>query len=256
MSTALPSPMTNRSLPSLPGRANNDRKLPTLPCRKPLPLLERSLPPVPRSVNISRSRTLLPMQAVQPKKDKLTIVSEDLEFVSMKLQSDRIDTKLIAMETLMQVTSSSDSDCQSFAAEKVFSGPIFDSLMKEILCGKDEGGCDILCKMRRNALTVFANCLEEVGKSDSAVVKERENVLCDKLLKQLSKDIEDYSTNPHEACRAARCLRSLFQSSSKALSIGSSDLNSALLSACRDGGANQEHAMLEKELMQLKEVMI
>jgi len=230
---------------------------------------------MPRPVNNSRARAPLPMQPLPsnpvrsscfPKEDKLSLITKELDFVCVMLNSDRLDMKLIAMETLLQVTSSTDSDCQSFAATGILSGPIFDVLVKNILCGNtqheetttktEQVGCDILCKIRRNALIVFGNCLEAVGKSGAAVVKERENILCDELLTRLVNDIGESSTNPHEACNAARCLRSLFQSSPKAMSMGSLNLNAAVMSACRDGVTNQDHIMLEQELMQLEQMMM
>merc|ERR1719343_389831 len=258
----MPVPLTNRSLPPVPKEVGIQR-MPPMPSRKPLPLLKRSLPPMPNPVKISRAGTDMPsravthnpMQAVPPKKDKLSRVTEDLDFVSKMLQSDRIDTKLIALETLLQVTNSADPECRSLAAKKVLCGPIFDSLVQD-MCGKELDGCDILCQIRRNALTVFGNCLEGVGKCDPAVLKERENIFCDKIVTQLVSDIGESSTNPHEACRAAKCLRYLFESSSRAMSMGSLNFNSAVMSACKNGVTTQDHAMLEQELMQLEQVMM
>lgn len=266
-----PLPLLNRSLPPMPSPVNI-QQMSRMPSRTPLPLLNRSLPPIPSPVNNSRARATLPMQPLFapspcfPKKDKLSLITEDLDFVCVMLNSNRLDMKLIAMETLLQVTSSTDSECRSFAATGVFSGPIFDVLVKDILCGNtqceettkktEQVGCDLLCKIRRNALTVFGNCLEAVVKSGAAVVKERENILCDELLTRLVNDIGESSTNPHEACNAARCLHSLFQSSPKAMSMGSLNLNAAVMSACRDGVTNQDHIMLEQELMQLEQLMM
>jgi len=274
MRSTAPLPLPNRPLPPMP-RPISIQQMPPMPSRTPLPLLNRSVPPMPSPVNNSRARAPLPMQPLPsnpvrsscfPKEDKLSLITEELDFVCVMLNSDRLDMKLIAMETLLQITGSTDTDRRSFAATGVFSGPIFDVLVKNILCGNtqhvettmktEQVGCDILCKIRRNALIVFGNCLEAVGKSGASVVKERENILCDELLARLVDDIGESSTNPHEACNAARCLRSLFQSSPKAMSMGSLNLNAAVMSACRDGVTNQDHIMLEQELMQLEQMMM
>lgn len=276
-----PASLPSRPLPPMPATLSRDplplpsRQMPPMPRRAPLPMLNRPMPPMPSPVNSSRARAPLPMKPLPsnpvrsscfPTKDKLSLITEDLDFACVMLNSDRLDMKLIAMETLLQVTSSTDLECRSFAATGVFSGPIFDALVKNILCGNEQCedttskveqvGCDLFCKIRRNALTVFGNCLEAVGQDGAAVVKERENILCDKLLTTLVKDLGDSSSNPHEACHAARCLRSLFQSSPKAMSMGVLDLNAAVMSACKDGATNQNHAMLEQELTQLEQLMM
>jgi len=197
-----------------------------------------------------------------PRKDKLSAITEDLEFSCAMLNCNRLDMKLIAMETLLKLTSSADSDCRSCASQGVLSGPIFDILVENILCenticevtaSEEAVRCDLMCKIRRNALSVFSNCLDAVEKG-CAVIEEKESIICDELLTRLLNDLVDSSTNPHEAFNAAKCLRKLFQSSAKAMDIGSNDLNADVISAC-NGVTRQDHAMLSQELVQLEQLI-
>merc|ERR1712232_1413594 len=100
------------------------------------------------------------------KNDWNALVTEELEHSCESLKSERLDLKLLAMDSLLKVTSPPNIHCKSIAASKIFSGPILDHLLDLIQCEKTEEAnkCELdsnhRCMMRRKALKIFANCLE------------------------------------------------------------------------------------------------
>jgi len=263
------------SKPSTNPRSASSVGKPLLP--PPMPLSGSSFstpPPMPSMVPLSSSFSMLPLpsiptETINNEGDVKESVAEDLKFALDMLRSDGFDMNLIAMETLVQITSANStcSKCRlSAAAQGIISGPIFDFLVSNILCYDKVGvhckegpvKCDHMNKMHRNALIVFANCLEAIGDTTGIVAGDRENIFCEELLAALITIISDSMMRPHEACHATRCLRVLINACEGALKKATMDaeVNNALLNACREGVASSHHSMLERESVQLEKVLM
>lgn len=209
-----------------------------------------------------QSRMTLPplspaLQAKLVKRDQDEVVDECLEHANTLLKSKRLDSDLLAMESLSHITSNSCPD-QACAAEKILCGPVLDALSRLIKCvdESDDGSCS---NIRRKALAVLANCLELVEKCEklTSIMEQKQGVQCEELLSFLVNELNMASMKPHEACQAARCLQPLIRSCPRIRQkCQSSELNmtSAVTSAARTGSSS--HFLLETQSLQLRELLL
>jgi len=148
-------------------------------------------------------------------------------------KSDRLDCQQIAVESLVQMTTSttasSSVDCRRFCATKILSDlNTLEALVHLVVTSNGSSELEKkyhYCKIvRRQALAVLANCfaaLEDCGQLASLLAaksttgndggKHRSAPLLrsDKLLAALVKGVESADCRPHDALQAVRCLDSL-----------------------------------------------
>lgn len=228
-------------------------------------------------VQSSQSRTtatpftfkLPPTQARQLNNDRDKIVDDCLEHAMNLLKSNRLDSDLLAMESLSLVTSSTCLD-RTCAAQKILCGPLLDNLSRLIKCSSsktesndsesgdafEDDNCSI---MRRKALLILAKCLELVEKSGqlASIIQKDHFQRCDndELLPALIHELKMASMKPHDACYAARCLQSLVRSSPQIRSRACQlDITGAATCAARTG--SMSHFLLEAESSQLREILL
>ena len=169
------------------------------------------------------------------------------------LQSNRLDSQLIGLESLEKLSSNMD------IASMIVHGKCLSRLLE---CCESNSDASLLnqiegwnqCQMRRRALSILANGIMSCKSNESDIpIKLTEEDFIKQLLFCLEKSVHE----PHEAYHAVRCLNSLITPSSSSSSSSSSDnkivdvLNDLNLMAlvpspeCR-------HLALEEETKKLK----
>jgi len=191
-------------------------------------------------------------------------ITESLEIALSILNNDRLDTNILAMEILLQLTScNATTSSRSYAAREILSGPLLEILVGLIQSNKTNPTNDrkirseieeeYFGRMRCDALTIFANCVHAMEKPEKlgTIMQQKERIHFDELIIALVKDLNLASSKPHEACQAARCLQSLLglsiQMRRRALTLNVSE---AAMYASNMGSIN--HFMLQHESLQLK----
>jgi hypothetical protein len=199
------------------------------------------------------------------------IMEDDLEIASSLLKKDRYDAHLLGMESLVQLTNMTTSNCSVSAARAILMTPsVLDIILSliqswQMYQGADESAAsldnemdqDYLAMMHRNALTVLANCLTALDTATddlNSVVTESERILTDSLLTTLIQELASAEQRPHDACLAAKCLKTLCKTSAATKSrIEDLGAKEALRMAMNEGVCS--HCMLEHESKQLERVM-
>lgn len=191
-------------------------------------------------------------------------ITESLEIALSILNNDRLDTNILAMEILLQLTScNATTTNRSYAANEILSGPLLEILIGLIQCNKTNPTTDskttseieeeYFSRMRCDALTIFANCVHAMEKSGKlgTIMQQIEKIHFDDVIIALVNDLNLASSKPHEACQAARCLQPLLRSSMR-IRRGASTLNVAEAVMCASNTGSINHFMLQRESSQLK----
>ena len=176
-----------------------------------------------------------------------------LEVAMQQLCSDRLDSQLIGMETLEQITQSASRFCVS---NKVLEG---ECLAKVLAAAQDDAGNagsefeeQHISIMKRRAMTVVANALSalaESGRLDSLLSECRE-LKSESFICSLVDTLREASTLPHDATQAARCIRHLLTSKEVEAVLIEMSVDSVVSDACRSGACRS--ALLEQESKKLK----
>jgi len=176
----------------------------------------------------------IPRQTDQERKECL---KEGLEIAVSLLQNDAIDSQLMAMESLAHLS----KVCTiGFAAESIMEHAeirtrlfslVEDSANTDTQQSNSELDNSNLTTMRRQAITVLANCLDslkEHNKLHACVNRHSDLLLSETLLMALLSRVSNAQEMPHEACQATRCLASLTEASTvsrrRALELDASKL--------------------------------
>lgn len=194
--------------------------------------------------------------AVMPH-DSNAMAKEGIEIAFTLLQGKRLDSRLMAVESLVQISKASPCAAHAIWCEK----EELRAALLSMVDGEGAGrGCSEMQKehnrlMNRHALSVIANCLEALehsGELQSVLVGEQGEELCaQKTLETLISKVQAAGENPHEACQAMRCIGCLVRGGSddmkqNALAMG---FYESLAAAHVTGG--RWHARLEQECARL-----
>jgi len=178
---------------------------------------------------------------------------------SMLQQQDRLDTRLMALESLAQLTAST-GECASsrkVAARAVLTREdIRDTLVDLIescrLGSTSRSGDDVeefhLCSMRRNALTVLANSFDALD--GSGELRELLKTKSDSIVLALARHVSECGQRPHDACEAVRALSTLVKAKVADCKQVASYAAGSLAAASREGQCR--HARLFEEARKLQ----
>jgi hypothetical protein len=188
-------------------------------------------------------------------------IESGLEVASEMLKKDRIDSHMMAIDTLLHISKATQAP--AFAAHCILCGEFCSTLLSLVesfrICQSQaetplgEFEKQTVAMMHRNALTIIANCLNALADARQLgeVLGQHEELSAEDFLAALVEDITDARERPHDACEAARCLRPLMNESnairSKLLALGASD---AVESAVHEGACR--HALLESVTAKLR----
>jgi hypothetical protein len=195
---------------------------------------------------------------------------EGIEIAFTLLQRKRLDARLMAVESLVQISKAT----APFAAHAILceKEELRAALLSLVVEGRplegpgDAGGAGRAPSytemekehnrlMSRHALSVLANCLETLehsGELEAVLGEEQGSELCaQKTLQTLIAKVQASSENPHDACQAMRCMGSLVRTGSSdtkqtALALG---FYETVAAAHATGG--RCHARLEQECARL-----
>lgn len=194
-------------------------------------------------------------------KQKCTL--EGLEIAFSLMKGNKHDAHILALQSLEQMTSSTSSECNAFAAKKILSGSSLDELVTLVESSSAstpaQEDSDMQVEHERllhlHSLMILANCLKALKESEelSQTLSDLSASLCTKsLLTSLLATLENSSTRPHEACHAARCIQFLSTDESvRSQLLQDGESTEALLSAaCEDGACR--NATLEQESNKLR----
>ena len=176
-----------------------------------------------------------------------------LEVAMQQLSSDRLDTQLIGMESLEQITQSASRFCVS---NMVLEG---ECLAKVLAAAQDHAGNarsefeeQHISIMKRRAMTVVANalsCLAESGRLDS-LLSQCGEIKSESFICSLVDTLREASTSPHDATQAARCIQHLLTSKEVEAVLIEMSAISVVSDACTSGACRS--ALLEQESKKLK----
>ena len=162
----------------------------------------------PKSLPAFRSVPAIP----QPEWEKSTV--DGVSMVSESLQNqNKVDTQMLAIESLLELSKS--TNCKEFCSRVVFAedSMIVDSLVSLIVHSKIFPGAEDIANdggLRRNAVNILANCLEESSSDEmTAILARHPSLTSPEVLHALMRDLGCAATKPHCAAAACRCLSQL-----------------------------------------------
>lgn len=188
-------------------------------------------------------------------------IKSGLEIASNMLKSDRVDSHMMAIDTLLHLSKATQS--ASFAAHCILCGEFRSTLLALVECCRmshdqaetplNDSEQQMITIMHRNALTIIANCLKALQDSReiAQVLSQRQDLCSSDFLAALLEDVSACNTRPHDACEAVRCLQPLMCASPdirrKVMELGAEDVvqNATQEGACR-------HSSLENACTQLR----
>lgn len=178
-----------------------------------------------------------------------------LEVAMQQLCSERLDSQLIGMESLEQITRSGSLTCVS---RKVLSGPC---LEKVLIAAKEDSSNDDLsdieeehmCVMKRRAMAVVANALislTESGDLITDILSSNSELKSESFITSLVDTLREFREAPHEATQAARCMTQLITDKQVGSILQDMRVASVASDACAFGAISS--ALLEQESKKLK----
>lgn len=160
-------------------------------------------------------------------------LQEGLELAADLLQKDAIDAQLLGVESLVHLTKA----CKAPAADSIVNNEEIRTTLLSLI--QDSANTNNLSQrsiseleennltsMRRQAMTVLANCLDSLKEQNKlhACLDRHQVFLEDALLVTLVHQVAAAQDLPHEACQAVRCLGRLTEASGvcrrRALELG------------------------------------
>jgi len=176
-----------------------------------------------------------------------------VQVAMQQLCSDRLDSQLIGMESLEQITQSASRFCVSnMVLEGECLAKVLAAAQDDIVNATSEFEEQHITVMKRRAMTVVANALSalaESGRLDSLLSGcgelKSESFIC-----SLVETLREASTSPHDATQAARCIRHLLTSKEVEAVLIEMSAISVVSDACTSGACRS--ALLEQESKKLK----
>lgn len=188
-------------------------------------------------------------------------IQSGLEIASSMLKQNRLDSHMMAIDTLMHLSKS--TQMPAFAAHCILCGEFRSTLLSLVECSRvSRAQAEVALEdferqqvaiMHRNALTIIANCVKALQESRELqqVLAEQEDLSSVGFLAALVEDVSACEKRSHDACEAARCLQPLMCTSDairrKVLELGAAD---AVEAASREGACR--HALLEGACAKLR----
>ncbi|KAL7565917.1 hypothetical protein ACA910_021500 [Epithemia clementina (nom. ined.)] len=227
----------------------------------------------PLSKGPSNLKRSFPMPKCIPKVDRqecLAATREGLHIAEQLLQQNRLDTRLLAMQSLEQLSRCPEH--RVFTTKHILqNSQLISTIVELVQTVPPKDGDDVfsfsrveiqhLVQMRRLAFVTLANCLTGLAQAGElmAMLKESAQLTSKPVLVALSNELGAASLRPHEACQAAECLKCLMAASSdmngQAFGIPESLMEAQQVGACRHFGLEractklyqqqQPHALVE-----------
>ena len=182
-----------------------------------------------------------------------------LQVAMEHLCSERLDSQLLGMQSLEQITRSESRAC---ASKKVLSGPC---LKKVLFAAQEDASSSVVSSdfeeehmhvMKRSAMTVVANALNsltESGDLNTEILRSCTDLKSEAFICCLVDTLREFRGAPHEATQAARCMQHLMTDKQVESLFHDMSVMSVISDAC-DYGATHS-ALLEHESMKLKAQM-
>ena len=175
-------------------------------------------------------RRALPLPCCIPKADPQEAEvagREGFEIALNLLKQERLDTRLLAIESLEKLTFS--KEYRSMTARSILSGEVCSTLLDLIQSSPSlmesennhyisKAEQDHLAIMRRKAFVVLANSLLALEQECAAgelchLLQQQHELTSRSMLESLTHELASASDRPHEACQATECLRILMLAS-------------------------------------------
>ena len=178
-----------------------------------------------------------------------------LQVAMQHLCSERLDSQLIGMQSLEQITRSESRACVS---KKVLSGPCLEKVLVAAQEDSTSSGSrdfedEHLNVMKRRAITVVANALSSLTESGDLIpeiLRSSTDLKSEAFICCLVETLREFRDAPHEATQAARCMQHLMNDKQVGTILQDMSVASVVSDAC-DYGATHS-ALLEQESMKLK----
>lgn len=150
--------------------------------------------------------------------ERQACLKDSLKICSSLLQNERVDAHLMALESLVKLSTCCRS--RTFAARSILScGDFLQTLVSLIQSStlstsdhesnRTDTEQEHLALMHRHAMTVLANCLAALQEDNETKEKIESEVTTDSMLMALIEQVARCDKEPHEACQAMRCLQEL-----------------------------------------------
>jgi hypothetical protein len=193
----------------------------------------------------------IPKESIEQKQKR---TEDGLQIAFNMLRTDRADSQMLAMESLEQLTRSSES--RGIAAKAVLGG----ETLRKLVSLAEAGDSDLLSDMeerrvsimKRRALAVLANALCALSESGelSSFLCSTAQLKSRSLVCALVSDLRDSSASPHAATEAARCMQYLMNAKEVEGLLVEMSAMSAVTAACTVGACR--NVTLERESKKLK----
>ena len=137
-------------------------------------------------------------------------MEDGLNIARNMLSSNRVDSHMLAMESLMQMTKGS-----SFTAKQVLKGEFFGKLFAFAKCEEileSDMERERAAVMKRRALAILANALESLSADELLAVVESSELCSRSFVAALTSTLNDAANQGHEAAQAARCIKQCLSS--------------------------------------------
>lgn len=176
-----------------------------------------------------------------------------LDLALEQLSSERLDSQLIGMETLEQITR---CESRAIVSKKILSGSCLQKVMAAAQEDLMNATCDMeeehMNLMKRRAMTVVANALCALGESGDLndVLRHSADLQSETFICCLVDTLRDAAASPHEATQAARCMQHLMTVKQVETILMEMSVTAIVSDACTHGACCS--ALLEQESKRLK----
>ena len=170
-----------------------------------------------------------------------------------QLSSELLDSKLIGMESLEQITR---CEASGYVSKKILEGSCLETVLaaaQEDLSNADtQVDEQHISIMRRRAITVLANALCALAQSGELEVflQDCSTLKSESFIVNLLETLREASSLPHEATQAARCMQYLMTSKDVQNFLFTMSVTSVVSEACTIGACRS--SLLENESKRLK----
>lgn len=185
--------------------------------------------------------------------EQLQRAEEGLEVAMKQLGASQMDSQLIGMESLEQITR---CECRALISRKVLEGSCLEKVLAAAQDDSANARSDMeeqhINVMKRRALAVLANALSALSAEGKLadVLRSTPELKSDTLVSFLVDEVRECVSAPHEATQAARCLQYLMSEKEVEDILVEMSAVSVVSAACTSGA--RRSSLLEQECRKLK----
>jgi hypothetical protein len=192
----------------------------------------------------------IPRQTMEQQQER---AESCLEVALQQLCSERLDSQLIGMESMEQMTRCASA---GHISRKILQGSCLEKVLSAAQDDVTNACAEMeeqhMSMMKRRATTVLANALCALSQSGhlEVVLKDCSELRSETFICNLVETLGDASTLPHEATQAARCIQHLMTSKDVLTVLVEMSAISIVSEACATGAC--QSSSLEQESKKLK----